>query len=45
MAQAELYLAIATVFSRFEFGLYETKLSDVHMKYAFLIPYSKRDTK
>ncbi|RAO73216.1 uncharacterized protein BHQ10_009228 [Talaromyces amestolkiae] len=45
LAQAELYLAIATVFSRFEFDLYETDLSDVQMKYAFLVPYPKWDTK
>lgn len=45
LAQAELYLAIATVFSRFEFELHETDLSDVQMKHAFLVPYPKWDTK
>jgi hypothetical protein len=45
LAQAELYLAIATVFGRFDFDLYETDLSDVQMKHAYLIPYPKWDTK
>ncbi|KUL84200.1 hypothetical protein ZTR_06934 [Talaromyces verruculosus] len=45
LAQAELYLAIATIFGRFDFDLYETDLSDVQMKHAYLIPYPKWDTK
>lgn len=45
LAQAELYITIATVFSRFSFELYETDKSDVEMKHAYLVPYPKWETK
>ena len=45
LALAELYIAFATVFSRFEFELFETDVSDVEMAHAYLVPYSKWDTK
>jgi hypothetical protein len=45
LAQAELYITIATVFSRFSFELYETGKSDVEMKHAYLVPYPKWETK
>ncbi|KAE8548914.1 hypothetical protein EYB25_009297 [Talaromyces marneffei] len=45
LAQAELYHAIATIFTRFEFELHDTDLSDVQMKHAYLVPYPKWDTK
>lgn len=44
LALAELYIAFATVFSRFEFELFETDVSDVEMAHAYLVPYSKWDT-
>lgn len=45
LAQTELYIAIATVFSRFDFELYNTDLSDVQMKHAYLVPYTKWESK
>jgi len=42
---AELYITIATVFSRFDFDLYETDESDVEMKHAYLVPYMKWESK
>ncbi|KAH6721507.1 cytochrome P450 family protein [Leptodontidium sp. MPI-SDFR-AT-0119] len=45
LAQAELYITLAVVFSRFTFELYETDLSDVQMEHAYLVPYPKWDTK
>ncbi|CRG88438.1 hypothetical protein PISL3812_05468 [Talaromyces islandicus] len=45
LAQAELYIAIATIFSRFDFELYDTDVSDVEMKHAYLVPYAKWESK
>lgn len=45
LAQAELCIAIATVFSTFDFELYETDESDVELAHAYLVPYPKWDTK
>jgi hypothetical protein len=45
LAQAELYITIATVFSTFDFELFETDLSDVEMQHAYLVPYPKWETK
>ena len=45
LAQAELYITIATVFSRFDFQLYETDNTDVEMAHAYLVPYTKWDSK
>lgn len=42
---AELYVTIATVFSSFEFELYETDRSDVEMAHAYLVPYTKWESK
>ncbi|CZS92511.1 hypothetical protein WAI453_006722 [Rhynchosporium graminicola] len=41
LAQAELYITLAVVFTRFEFKLYETDLSDIQMEHAYLVPYPK----
>ncbi|OWP04675.1 Cytochrome P450 family protein [Marssonina coronariae] len=45
LAQAELYITLAVVFTRFTFELYETDLSDVQMAHAYLVPYPKWDSK
>lgn len=45
LAQAELYIAIATVFSTFDFELHETDESDVELVHAYLVPYPKWDSK
>jgi hypothetical protein len=45
LAQAELYITLATVFSRFTFELYETDVSDVEMAHGYLVPYPKWDSK
>jgi hypothetical protein len=37
LARAEMYIVIATVFSRFEFQLYETNAEDVEMAHAYLL--------
>ena len=45
LARSELYVALATVFRRFAFDLYETDVSDVEMAHAYLVPYPKLETK
>jgi hypothetical protein len=45
LAQAELYITIATIFSNFDFELFETDLSDVEMAHAYLVPYPKWESK
>ncbi len=45
LAQAELYITLATVFSRFTFELYETDVSDVEMSHGYLVPYPKWESK
>jgi len=45
LAQAELYITFATVFTSFDFELFETDVSDVTMVHAFLIPYPKWESK
>ena len=42
---AELYITIATVFSSFELELFETDVSDVEMAHAYLVPYTKWESK
>jgi hypothetical protein len=42
---AEVYITIATVFTRFDLELYETDESDVKMKHAYLVPYPKWESK
>ncbi|KEZ38926.1 hypothetical protein SAPIO_CDS10264 [Scedosporium apiospermum] len=45
LAQAELYITIATIYTRFEFQLFETDISDVEMAHAYLVPYTKWESK
>jgi len=45
LAYAEMYLAMATVFRRFEFELYETDESDVVLAHDYFIPAPKEDSK
>ena len=45
MAQAELYITLATLFSRFTFELYETDITDIEMKHAYMVPYPRWESK
>lgn len=45
LAMAELYITIATVFTRFDFDLFQTDESDVRMAHAYLVPYTKWESK
>ncbi|KAJ4393437.1 hypothetical protein N0V93_002647 [Gnomoniopsis smithogilvyi] len=45
LAQAEIYITVATIFSTFDFELYETDETDVMLKHAYLVPYPKWDSK
>jgi hypothetical protein len=45
LAQAELYITLATVFSRFTFETFETDVSDVEMAHGYLVPYPKWESK
>jgi hypothetical protein len=45
LAQAELYITIATIFSRFTFEAFETDISDVEMAHGYLVPYPKWESK
>jgi hypothetical protein len=45
LAHAELYLAVASVFRRFTFELYDTDLSDIELKHEFFLPSPKLDSK
>ena len=40
-----MYIVMATVFSRFEFQLYDTDVSDVEMAHAYLLPTPKWESK
>lgn len=40
-----MYLALATVFRRFDFELYETDVSDVTLAHDFYLPAPKQDSK
>jgi hypothetical protein len=40
-----MYLALATVFRRFDFELYETDVSDVKLAHDFYLPAPKLDSK
>jgi hypothetical protein len=42
---AELYITLATIFSKFDFELVDTDISDVEMKHAYLVPYPKWESK
>ena len=45
LAQAEMYIVMATIFSKFKFELYETDISDVEMAHAYLLPTPKWESK
>ena len=45
LAQAEMYITLATIFTRYQFELYETDKTDVEMAHAYLVPYPKWDSK
>ncbi|SPO05572.1 related to cytochrome P450 CYP3/CYP5/CYP6/CYP9 subfamilies [Cephalotrichum gorgonifer] len=45
LAQAELYVTVATIFTRYQFEPYETDRTDVDMAHAYLVPYSKWESK
>ncbi|TVY83338.1 Cytochrome P450 monooxygenase sdnE [Lachnellula suecica] len=45
LAHAELYLALATVFRRFTFELYNTDISDIELAHDFFSPSPKLDSK
>ena len=40
-----MYIAIAGIWSRFEFQLYETDIEDVEMAHAYLLPSPKWESK
>lgn len=42
---AELYITISTIFRQFDFELYDTQVSDIQMKYAYLVPYPEWESK
>ena len=44
LAYAELYLALATVFRRFTFELYDTDFSDIELAHDFFLPSPKLDS-
>lgn len=44
LAHTELYLAIASIFRRFNFELYDTDLSDIELKHDFFLPSPKLDS-
>lgn len=45
LAYAELYLASAAIFHRFEFELFDTDISDVEIAHDFFLPSPKLDSK
>jgi cytochrome P450 len=45
LARAELYIALAQVFRRFDLELFETDRSDVDIKHDFFVPHPKLDSK
>lgn len=45
LALAELSIALAMVFTRFDFELYETDISDVKLAHDYFIPFPKQDSK
>ncbi|PVH92545.1 putative cytochrome P450 [Periconia macrospinosa] len=45
LAYVELHLALAMLFRRFTFELYETDVSDVQVAHDFMVPQPKLDTK
>jgi hypothetical protein len=40
-----MYIVMAAVFSRFDFELHETNISDVEMAHAYLLPTPKWESK
>lgn len=46
LAQAEIYMALAAVFRRFDFELYETdRERDIDVKYDYITPKPSRESK
>jgi hypothetical protein len=45
LAHAEMYLALATLFRRFTFELYDTDISDVALAHGFFLPSPKLNSK
>lgn len=45
LALAEMYIALARIFSSYDFELYKTDVSDVEMEHAYLVPYPKWESK
>jgi cytochrome P450 len=45
LAQVEMYLTLAMLFRRFEFGLFQTDRSDVELAHEFFVPVSRLDSK
>lgn len=45
LALAELYITLATIFTRYQCELHETDRSDVEMAHAYLVPYPKWESK
>ncbi|KAK5196121.1 hypothetical protein LTR99_008070 [Exophiala xenobiotica] len=45
LAQAELYMGLATVFRKFSFELYDTDVSDTILAHDYFVPTVKLDTK
>jgi cytochrome P450 len=45
LAHVEMYLTLATLFRRFEFGLFQTDRSDVELAHEFFVPVSRLDSK
>ena len=45
LAQAELYKAMAMLFRRLKFELYQTDITDVEIKHDFFLPNPRLDTK
>ena len=45
LANAELYLTLATVFRRFNIELYETTARDAEIAHDFFIPHAHADSK
>ncbi|KAL2126994.1 hypothetical protein VTI74DRAFT_11498 [Chaetomium olivicolor] len=41
LAFAELYITIASIYTRYEFDLFETDQTDIEMAHAYLVPYVK----
>jgi len=45
LAYAEMFTALAMIFTRFKFELFETDVSDVELEHVYMIPFPKRSSK